>query len=235
VPELQDDIVSQLIHETTHTTNRFKKPQAADSLSNPEKPWQYYGNKRDWKTILRVRRSERFYDLSQGVEIDDLLNILTSNSAFYDSRWGDGLLSQYILFNQAFRKEIGFSDRLIYKFEPNSNRFACMGEIPDHIERSELFLQKEFSDAPVVIFFVGELETALTWGGTSAYKHMLLRAGAVAHNSWLCSMSYGYVGTVFAGVLPKALRRLCGIDGYRKCQLFAYSYGKPAEAPSERR
>jgi nitroreductase len=67
---------------------------------------------------------------------------------------------------------------------------------------------------------------------------LLARAGAAAHAAWLAALGMGLDGTVFAGLLPAAVRELAGTDGYTSAPLFAFSLGWPdhpiPKPPSDR-
>jgi Nitroreductase family len=91
----------------------------------------------------------------------------------------------------------------------------------------DLAIQEEFMGAAALVIVLANLAGAVSAGRTHGYRQLLVRAGAAAHRAWLASLSLGLVGSVFAGLLPKALKNLAGTDGYSCAPLFAYAVGTP--------
>jgi hypothetical protein len=179
---------------------------------------------RSMEQVFFERTSYRFFNPNSEVDIEDLKTILLKNHQYYIHNWNDDrLVQQYIIGERVNHTSI--NARTIYRYCPDTNDLSAEGYLPENVSKKMLFLQQEFADAPVVLLFVGELAKAVEKIGTAGYKNLLMRSGAVAHYSWLQSMSMGYQGTVFAGVLPKMFKKFCSIDGYRKCQMFAYAFG----------
>lgn len=93
----------------------------------------------------------------------------------------------------------------------------------------DMVLQPEFAQAPMLLLVVGSLETALDAHG---HRVMLERSGAACEAACLTAVAQGYAGSIFAGFLPTALKRLTGIDGFRRTQLLALAVGTGAGASS---
>ena len=75
---------------------------------------------------------------------------------------------------------------------------------------------------------MGDLGAALERHGDHGYRLLLLRAGGRrAHAGWLAAESLGLHATVFAGLLPSAVARLTGCDGFTPAgQLFGLTFGR---------
>ena len=97
-------------------------------------------------------------------------------------------------------------------------------ELPDLHALEEMVLQPEFARAPLLLLVTGSLETARDAHG---HRLMLERSGAACEAACLTAVAQGYVGSIFAGFLPTALRRLLGFDGFRRTQLLGLAIGGP--------
>jgi hypothetical protein len=114
----------------------------------------------------------------------------------------------------------------VYGYESSTHTLVQLGPSPDQrTEAVNMVLQVEFADAPVIILTVGDLARASALYGGWGHRQLLLRAGTAGQRLWLASIGLGLVGTVFAGFLQRAARRIAGVDGYRNAALFAYSTG----------
>jgi len=180
--------------------------------------------------IFQRRSSVRFFNRDDGVDFNDLKILLSDVALFEESIWGGGdprLQLRAYVFPE--RISAGHMDsRCVYEFVADSATFASVGRLRSGMTKESMVLQKEFVDAAAILIWVAGLADAVDDYGSCAYKELLIRSGALAHFAWLKSLSLGYEGTVFAGILPKVLRQVCGIDGYRKNQMFAFALGKRA-------
>jgi hypothetical protein len=114
----------------------------------------------------------------------------------------------------------------VYGYESAVHTLIQLGPVPDQsTEAINMVLQIEFADAPVIILTVGDLAAASARYGGWGHRQLLLRAGTAGQRLWLASIGVGLVGTVFAGFLHRAARRIAGVEGYRNAALLAYSTG----------
>ncbi len=216
----RNEIVKKLLEDG----KEFKKHIVTESPLLKRCDIRLLNRDKSMEQVFFERTSYRFFDPNSQVDIGDLKTILLKNHQYYIHNWDDdGLVQQYVICERVNHASI--NARTIYRYCPNTNDLSAEGYLPENVSKEMLFLQQEFADAPVVLLFVGELAKAVEKIGTAGYKNLLIRSGAVAHYSWLQSISLGYQGTVFAGVLPKMFRKFCTVDGYRKCQMFAYAFG----------
>jgi hypothetical protein len=93
-------------------------------------------------------------------------------------------------------------------------------------DTDELLCQRELLSAPAILIMLGQLAASVAHRGTHGYRLLLLRAGAAAHSAWLAALSLGLSGCLFTGLIPSALRRHAGIDGYIHTPLLALAVGK---------
>jgi hypothetical protein len=153
--------------------------------------------------------------------------MLINNEKFIEQIAGTSLLEQYLLINRVnTHNDEAFSSQKVYRYYYRQNYIQEVADIPENLKQEQLMLQKEFANAAVVVFYVGKIADRTATCGVTGYTNLLTIAGMVAHNMWLHSLSRGYEGTVFAGLLPKALRMFTDIDGFTKAQMFAYCFGK---------
>jgi hypothetical protein len=219
------EIVRELLKDGRSFKNRLTDIPEDRSLTGGS----FAGRARSIEQVFQDRSSYRFFQSESRVAFTDLKTLLRKNHEYYTKNWGDDrLVEQYVLVERIDGRTM--NPRTIYKYHHGDETLAGIGNLPKNWTKNMLFLQREFANAPAIIFFIGKLAQAVDAFGTSGYKNLLLRAGATAHHAWLQSLSIGYQGTVFAGVLPKSLRSFTAIDGYRKCQLFAYAFGHSPSA-----
>ena len=87
--------------------------------------------------------------------------------------------------------------------------------------------QESLAAAPVSLFMIGDLRSALTERGSRAYSELAVHAGAAIGHAWLWATSVGMVGTAAGGVISGGLRRAAGMDGFNECPLLALNLGRP--------
>lgn len=182
--------------------------------------------------ILSVRQSTRFFNQEKAISYEHLIHILKNNMEFQRQNWLKDFedeinLEQYVLVRRV-EKDSEFNCDRIYEYSEEKEltplNEICLSEII-----YDIFLQKEFSQAAAIIIFVGKVEKAVQLYGPRGYNRLLKKAGAIAEYSWLQTIDLGYAGTVFAGILPSGLGKISDLDGYRKCQMFAFALGHPIE------
>lgn len=91
--------------------------------------------------------------------------------------------------------------------------------------RGELFIQEEFSSAPLTIWVSGPLAAACESHGGFGHRQLLLRAGAAVHRCWMAALSLGMQGCPVAGIVPVTARELLGLDGYVDAPLLSFTAG----------
>jgi SagB-type dehydrogenase family enzyme len=91
--------------------------------------------------------------------------------------------------------------------------------------QEELFIQEEFSDAPLSIWVFGPLAAACEKHGAFGHRQLMLRAGAAVHRCWMAALCLGMQGCPVAGIVPGAARELLGLDGYIEAPLLAFTAG----------
>lgn len=177
--------------------------------------------------ILERRKAVRFYD-SAPVHSEDLSTILKVAIQGDRQNWPDqdrhGIRLQLSVV--AWRVD-GLKGPVVYRYLPDHNHLTVIGDAPPQEQGEVMVLQREFAWAPAIIIVSGTFGAALDAYGSHGYRHLLTRGGAAGYRAWLAAMSLGYEGSVFAGLLPRPLRDFVGIDGYKRTQLFAFSFGKP--------
>jgi SagB-type dehydrogenase family enzyme len=87
--------------------------------------------------------------------------------------------------------------------------------------------QRTLAAAPVTLFMIGDLRSALTERGGRGYFELAHYAGAAIGEAWLRATSLGLVGTAAGGVIAGGLRRAAGMDGFHECPLLAFHFGRP--------
>jgi nitroreductase family protein len=118
-------------------------------------------------------------------------------------------------------------DTGLYRYRPGRSELCRVADLPDGREAEELVMQREFAEAPALLVITGNLAAAVARHGSHGHRLLLTRAGAAGHAAWLAALRLGLVGTVFAGLLPSALRERAGADGYHRAALFAFAAGHP--------
>jgi Nitroreductase family len=177
----------------------------------------------DAEEIFNKRSSVRFFD-DRPVDYFDLLNILKENHDYAESIFGTAeMFEQYAIIRNVNNSSI--SPKSLYVFNPEKKNLEIKTHFAEE-KMTEFFLQKEFIDAPATIVLIAKLERFIEeYNDLSGYKTMLIQSGSILHHSWLHSLGLGYTGTVFAGFNPNSLYDLTDVDGYRKYQALAFSFG----------
>ncbi len=116
----------------------------------------------------------------------------------------------------------------VYAYDPRSHGLYLSRAIPSVENASELFVQSEFSQAPLVFWIAGNLGAEVARHGSFGHRQLLLRAGAAAHRLWMAGMATGLSGCIVAGLVPGAAREQLGLDGYKQASLIAMAVGGAA-------
>lgn len=112
----------------------------------------------------------------------------------------------------------------IYRMDHTDRSLTPIASIPTSDE-DELTLQPEFSSAAVVLSITVDLASAWDFGGAHEYRLLMGRVSSAAYTMWLDAISKGYVGSVFAGFIPAAVRRPLQSDGASRHHAFALALG----------
>ncbi|HWG50623.1 MAG TPA: SagB family peptide dehydrogenase [Candidatus Acidoferrales bacterium] len=118
----------------------------------------------------------------------------------------------------------------VYEYDPSGERLGWIAEMPDSESMAELFVQREFVAAPLLIWIFGDLAAACARHGAFGHRQLLLRAGAAAHRLWLAALGMGLAGCLVGGMVPGAARRKFAFDGYRDATLLAFATGYGAQS-----
>ena len=118
----------------------------------------------------------------------------------------------------------------LYRYEPQDGSLRWAATLPMGEAAEDLVMQREFAWAPLLLVVTGNLAAAISHRGSHGHRLLLLRAGAAAYASWLAALGMGLAGSLFAGMLPGAMRELAGADGYTRASLFAFAVGRPLPA-----
>lgn len=113
----------------------------------------------------------------------------------------------------------------VYTYKSQDHGLIFVRTVPSRKDVTELFLQPDFSSAPLIFWIVGNLREACAVHGAFGHRQLLLRAGAAANRLWMASLAMGLCGCLVAGVVPGAARGQLGLDGYERAGLLAFATG----------
>jgi len=116
----------------------------------------------------------------------------------------------------------------VYSYDSRHHGLLFLHPIPSPRNARELFVQREFASARLVLWITGNLAAACCRYGAAGHRQLLLRAGSAGHRLWMAAMAMGLSGCLVAGLVPGAARRQLGLDGYRKASLLAFATGHQA-------
>ncbi|WP_217365466.1 nitroreductase family protein [Bacillus velezensis] len=177
--------------------------------------------------VLQNRTATRDYN-GAAIALEDLGTILSASKQEDEMNWfrniNEGI--DITLSVMAWRVQ-GLDCPCFYDYCAANHSLYPTGTIPEQNNAENWFLQREFMYAPVIVIVNGTMSCSLEQYGSHGYRHLLVRGGAAAHNAWLAALTLGLSGTIFAGALPRPLKENTPIDGIRRSQLCAFSFGKP--------
>jgi SagB-type dehydrogenase family enzyme len=177
--------------------------------------------------VLSTRTSIRHY-ASKFVAVEQLSTMLHCAHHSDLKEWPEEhRLGQSLIFlTLAWRVE-GLNPG-VYAYDSQNHALSFVRHAPTSQETVELFLQREFAAAPMVVWIVGNLAAACARHGAFGHRKLLLRAGAAGHRLWMAASGMGLAGTVTAGVITGAARQQLGLDGYQRASLLAFPTGYAA-------
>jgi len=185
----------------------------------------------DIEAVLRARASIRHYAPS-ALEKSELSAVLRAAAALdaklYPGETAVGLGLELLV--AAWR--VDDVTPALYLSVDDGDALQHVAALPTGERAEEVVLQREFAHAPALVVVLGNLAAAEARHGAHGHRLLLQRAGAAGHAGWLAAIAHGLDGTVFAGLLPDKLRALAGVDGSRRAQLLALSFGHPLSTES---
>lgn len=183
----------------------------------------------DLETALRWRTAVRHYARS-ALALDDIAALVTAATDADRRGWPAEHAAVPLDILVASWRVVGAPPALA-RYDARAHALVTLGELPVGEAAEDLVLQREFAHAPAVALVTGDLRTAIARRGAHGHRLLLLRAGAASHAMWLAALRRDLVGSIFAGLLPDALHRLGGVDGYTRAALLALAVGRPAQPP----
>ena len=174
--------------------------------------------------LLAARSSVRWY-LPDSVLVCQITTILASAHNFDAHEWPTEHLEGEALNFLVLACRVEGLDQGLYEFNAATHTLSFVDRLYTIQQRCDLFVQKEFALAPLVIWIVGNLAASCYRRGALGHRHMLLRAGAAGHRLWMTALAMGLSGCIVAGVSPSVARRQLALDGYRRASLLAVAVG----------
>lgn len=113
----------------------------------------------------------------------------------------------------------------VYLYRPGDQSLRLVRGALASEETTQLYVQEEFSAAPVAIWIVGNLAAACGRHGAFGHRQLLLRAGAAGNHLWMAALGMGLSGSLVAGIVAGAAHRELGLDGYLRAGLLALAIG----------
>ncbi|MHA7134057.1 nitroreductase family protein [Oerskovia turbata] len=87
-------------------------------------------------------------------------------------------------------------------------------------------LRATYCDAPVLLFFGADLASALSHDGVHGYRRSTMRAGAVAHATWLAAREEGLEGSVYGRTSEHVTRLMTETHGTGWRHVFTLALGE---------
>jgi SagB-type dehydrogenase family enzyme len=185
---------------------------------------------RSIEEVLRSRRSVRTFSETP-VELRAISTALSCAVLSDSGLWPQSYLHSALDFLVLANRVKGLAPG-VYRYDSRARSLRLHRSLLTDAQKLELFVQPEFSKAAAVIWITGNLEQACAARGARGHRELLLRAGAAGHRLWMAGVAQGASGTVIAGLVPGAARRILGLDGYESASLFASAWGYPVQSES---
>jgi SagB-type dehydrogenase family enzyme len=173
--------------------------------------------------VLVRRRSVRRY-ATTAITLDQLSTVLHCAKADEIESWVDPLDVEEIKLLVLARRVEGLASGL-YHYAHEENRLCFRYNPLPNMKNIDLFWQKEFSSAPLVVFIVGNLASACARLGSFGHRRLLLRSGTIGHRLWMAGIGLDLSGCLIAGVNTKEVRKQFRLAGSREHSLFAVAVG----------
>lgn len=179
--------------------------------------------------VLPKRTSVRRYS-ADTIALQQLASMLRCAHFGDVTDWREESLDENSLEFVVLAWRVSGIDAGVYKYQAGDHALVWQTPVPLAPESGELFVQQEFSTAPVVVWIAGNLGNACALHGAFGHRQLLLRAGAAAHRMWMAALAMGFSGAITAGLVPGEARRRLGFDGYRRASLLACAAGCAASS-----
>jgi hypothetical protein len=183
------------------------------------------GARADLLTVLRRRRSERFYG-ADALPLSTLTDVVSRGVMADRGSWPDEQ-EQCPLETFAVAFRVAGLEPGIFGCDSSARSYTPVASLPPAEKLEGLTLQSEFCHSAVIISIAGDLTRAAEIHGGHGYRTLMSRAGAAAYTMWLDAVAQGWVGSVFAGFIPASVRVPLLSDGTSRHQLFALALGAP--------
>jgi SagB-type dehydrogenase family enzyme len=173
--------------------------------------------------VLASRRSVRSYD-QKDVGLSEISTIL-SNAESDPERDGKELcacmkLNYFLLASHVEGLEPG-----IYKYAPSRSALLRVGPAPTTEEKLSLFVQPEFTTAPMLILVAGNIAAACNHHGARGHRTLLQLAGTSGSRLWMSSVGLGLSCCLVAGIIPDSAKRIFRLGIYNFSSLLGLATG----------
>lgn len=175
--------------------------------------------------VLEQRVSDRFYS-DATVAPEALARIVRAAREFDRSTWTADTQADLGLDFLVAARSVEGAAPAIYRLV--DDEFLPLASLPER-GAEDLVLQIEFAYAPVILIALAPFANLLARWGDHGERLANTRAAAAISAALHEAASLGIAGSPFAGFLTSGLRRLIDADGYANAQMFAASFGHPAE------
>jgi hypothetical protein len=175
-------------------------------------------------SILDARKSVREFS-RHPVKMADLNALLRAAWINDQKEWKHAhKLGICLKFSILFRTTVDgvFS---MFRYIPDYHALTTLHDVVTEESIEEMFIQHDFLQAPVSIFISANIGEAVLHFGLSAYRGLLLRAGAAGHRMWLTGLTMGLEGTLVAGLRMGGVRAQIEMAGECESPLLACSLG----------
>ncbi|WP_328333133.1 MULTISPECIES: nitroreductase family protein [unclassified Streptomyces] len=171
--------------------------------------------------VLSSRHSVRSF-ADRPIAATDLSELLATALATERDRWPARTPDDLTVLMQVHRVRGLAAGWYEVAPEGTCTRVAGAPELPDPTAH--------FDDAPVVLSFGGDVRAAVRRAGVAGYSDLLVRAAALAHNSWLLAISRGFGGCL-RGRAQYLSTAAFAAGGPGRRHLLSLTLGHPAPDP----
>lgn len=112
----------------------------------------------------------------------------------------------------------------IYQVEDGA--FNVLRDLPTDNEWETLYVQGELASAPVAIWLIGDLSSAVNDMGRWAHRYLLVRSGQLAQEMTFNIYTNGWDGAIVGGVISDQARNAMGLTDSAQIPLIAVVFGR---------
>jgi hypothetical protein len=217
--------VTQLPHPAPERDPLTEGVTGTESLAPVAAGTAEVARQRTFDEVLEQRVSDRFYS-DESVSPAALARIVRAARDFDRSTWQDDAQADLGLDFLVAARSVDGAAPAIYRLVDDT--FMPLALLPER-GAEDLVLQIEFAYAPVILIALAPFANLLARWGDHGERLANTRAAAAISAALHEAASLGIAGSPFAGFLASGLRRLIDADGYANAQMFAASFGHPAE------